>query len=120
MKSITTVLFLMLTIQMVAQDDRENSYILICNSNQSEFSLDDYRECNYISVRDSENEVASFLFVALKKSKRIEMEIEGNELTEEALSILEKLKAPAKLRIEKVVDETGTPLEGFRELVIRE
>ena len=120
MKTLFLSAFMVLSLSIFAQDDRENSYILVCNGNEASFSMDEFKECNLVSVRDSEHKVASFLFVALKKGKRIEMEIQGNQLNEEAISIIEKLKAPAKVRFEKVMDETGTPLEGFREIVIRE
>ena len=115
------LLILLVSVHVVtAQEDRENSYILICNTNQANFAFEDYANCNTVSIRDSENKVASFLFVGMKKSKRIEVEVEGDVLNEEAMAVLKKLKAPSKVRIEKVVDETGTPLEGFRELVLRE
>ena len=122
MKSFTTLFALcfFLTVNLFAQDDRENSYILICEGNEASFSIDEYIDCNTVSIRDSENEVGTFLFVGLKKSKRIEIEIEGNILNDEAIAIVNKLKPPMKIRIEKVVDVTGTPLEGFRELTLRE
>lgn len=119
-KALFFSLFLMISIGLVAQDDVENSYILICNSNQSSFILEDYKSCNTVSIRDSEHKVGSFLFVGMKKSKRIEIEISGDQPSEEALNIISKLKAPMRIRIEKVVDETGTPLEGFRELILTE
>lgn len=120
MKSFISAVFILFFLGASAQDDRENSYILVCEGNQPSFSLEEFKDCNHISVRESDNAVASFLFVAMKKSKRIEVEIEGDALTEEAIHIIEKLKAPARIRIEKVMDETGTPLEGFREIIIHE
>jgi len=119
-KVILFSLFSIISFASIAQEDVENSYILICGTNQSSFLLEDYKSCNTVSVRDSEHKVGSFLFVGLKKSKRIEIEIIGDHPTEEALNIISKLKAPMRIRIEKVVDETGTPLEGFRQLTLTE
>ena len=119
-KAIFFSLLSIITFLSHGQEDAENSYILICNSNESSFIIDDYTSCNTVSIRDSENKVGTFLFVGVKKSKRIEIEITGDQLTEEALKIIGKLTAPMKIRIEKVVDETGTPVEGFRELTLIE
>ena len=119
-KALFFTLFTIISLLSFGQEDAENSYILICNSNQSRFIIDDYTSCNTVSVRDSEHKVGSFLFVGIKKSKRIEIEISGDQLTEEALKIVGKLTAPMKIRIEKVVDNTGTPVEGLRELTLTE
>ena len=113
-------IFSVFALSTSAQEDVENSYILICGTNQSTFIDEEYKMCSTVSIRDSEHEVGSFLFVGIKKNKRIEIEIEGNQLTEDAINIIDKLKAPIKIRIEKVVDVTGTPVEGFRELVLSE
>jgi hypothetical protein len=119
-KAIFFTLFSIISLLSIGQEDIENSYILICNGNQASFIIDDYTSCNTVSIRDSENKVGTFLFVGIKKSKRIEIEISGDQLTEEALKIIGKLTAPMRIRIEKVVDVTGTPVEGFRELTLTE
>ncbi|HAW51344.1 MAG TPA: hypothetical protein DCX54_03290 [Flavobacteriales bacterium] len=119
-KVLFVALFSLLSLLSFGQEDAENSYILICNGNEASFIVKDYVACNTVSIRDSEHKVASFLFVGIKKSKRIEIEISGDELTEEALKIIDKLGAPLRVRVEKVLDETGTPVEGFRELTIIE
>lgn len=119
-KALFFTLFSFISLLSIGQEDAENSYILICNSNQSSFIIDDYKSCNTVSVRESEHKVGKFLFVGIKKSKRIEIEISGDQLTEDALKILDKLTAPMLVRIEKVVDITGTPVEGFREITLTE
>ena len=119
-KALFITLFSLISLLSVAQEDAENSYILICDNNQSSFIIEDFKSCNTVSVRESDYRVGSFLFVGIKKSKRIEIEISGDQLTEEALKILEKLTAPMIIRIEEVVDETGTPVEGFREIKLIE
>ena len=101
-----------------AQEGAENSYILFCNSNQSEFLFSDVKNCNEVSVRDSEFKVASFVFKTKKKKSFVKIAIEGNQLTEECFAAIEKLKDPKSFYIEKVVDADGTPVEGFRQIFV--
>ena len=101
-----------------AQKDQLNKYILVCNTSQSEFRIQDLKKCNMVSIRDSEEEVASFVFSAKKKKSFIDVKVEGNLINESCFEILNKLEEPWVVRIRKVIDKKGTAIDGYTELTV--
>ena len=113
-------IFFSLSSGLIAQEGAENSYILYCNTNQSEFQMMDVKNCDEISIRDSEFKVVSFVFKTKKKKTFNEVAVQGNQLTEECYALLDKMKDPKAFYIEKVVDSEGTPVDGYRKIMVTE
>ena len=101
-----------------SQEAKENLYILICGTDQAEFTISDFTKCNMISIRDSEQEVASFVFAVKKKKSFTEVAVQADKLNAVCLELLNKSKEPRTIRIQKVVDKKGSPIKGYRELTI--